>query len=69
MKKNIKDFFMRGLAAAWGGPVIMAIVWAVLKSAEAPPLEKFILPGGTQQLQHCILPVRSRAVLNVKQCH
>lgn len=33
MKKNIKDFFMRGLAAAWGGPVIMAIVWAVLKSA------------------------------------
>ena len=33
MKKNIKDFFKRGLVAAWGGPVIMAIVWAVLKSA------------------------------------
>ena len=34
MRKNIKDFFKRGLVAAWGGPVIMAIVWAVLKSSE-----------------------------------
>ena len=33
MKKNIKDFFKRGFAAAWGGPVILAIVWAVLKSS------------------------------------
>ncbi|MCQ2435132.1 MAG: DUF3021 domain-containing protein [Oscillospiraceae bacterium] len=33
MKKNIKDFFKRGLVAAWGGPVILAIVWAVLKSS------------------------------------
>ena len=33
MRKNIKDFFKRGLVAAWGGPVIMAIVWAVLKSS------------------------------------
>ena len=31
---NIKDFFKRGLLAAWGGPVILAIVWAVLKSSE-----------------------------------
>ncbi|WP_173564572.1 DUF3021 domain-containing protein [uncultured Ruminococcus sp.] len=34
MRKNIKDFFKRGLLAAWGGPVILAIVWAVLKSSE-----------------------------------
>ena len=33
MRKNIKDFFKRGLVAAWGGPVILAIVWAVLKSS------------------------------------
>ncbi|MBQ9209107.1 MAG: DUF3021 domain-containing protein [Oscillospiraceae bacterium] len=33
MKKSIKDFIKRGLVAAWGGPVIMAVVWAVLKSS------------------------------------
>ena len=33
MRKNIKDFFKRGLVAAWGGPVILAIVWAVLKAS------------------------------------
>ena len=33
MKKHIKDFCMRGLAAAWGGPVIMAIVWLCLKAS------------------------------------
>lgn len=33
MRKSIKDFFKRGLVAAWSGPVILAIVWAVLKSS------------------------------------
>ena len=33
MKKHVKDFCKRGLVAAWGGPVIMAIVWLCLKAA------------------------------------
>ena len=33
MKKHVKDFCKRGLIAAWGGPVIMAIVWLCLKAA------------------------------------
>ena len=33
MRKNIKDFFKRGLLEAWGGPVILAIVCAVWKDA------------------------------------
>ena len=33
MKKHVKNFCKRGLIAAWGGPVIMAIVWLCLKSA------------------------------------
>ena len=33
MKKHVKDFCRRGLVAAWGGPVIMAIVWLCLKTA------------------------------------
>lgn len=33
MKKHVKDFCKRGLVAAWGGPVIMAIVWLCLKTA------------------------------------
>lgn len=32
MKKYIRKFFIRGALFAWGGPVITAIVWAVLKS-------------------------------------
>ena len=33
MKKHVKDFCKRGLVAAWGGPVIMAIVWLCLKAS------------------------------------
>jgi len=33
MNKHMKDFCRRGLIAAWGGPVIMAIVWLCLKAA------------------------------------
>lgn len=33
MKKYIKDFCVRGMAYAWGGPVIMVIVWMCLKLA------------------------------------
>ena len=33
MKKHVMAFCKRGLIAAWGGPVIMAIVWLCLKSA------------------------------------
>ena len=33
MKKHVKDFCRRGMLAAWGGPVIMAIVWLCLKVA------------------------------------
>lgn len=30
MKKYVKQFCIRGLMWAWGGPVIMAIVWMAL---------------------------------------
>ncbi len=33
MNKHVKNFCKRGLVAAWGGPVIMAIVWLCLKAA------------------------------------
>ncbi len=33
MKNHVKNFFVRGAMFAWGGPVITAIVWAVLKAA------------------------------------
>ena len=33
MKGNVKNFFIRGAMFAWGGPVILAIVWAALKAA------------------------------------
>ena len=33
MKKYVKSFFVRGAMFAWGGPVIVAIVWACLKAA------------------------------------
>ena len=33
MKKHVKAFCKRGLTAAWGGPVIMAIVWLCLKAS------------------------------------
>jgi len=33
MKKHVRDFCKRGLIAAWGGPVIMALVWLCLKAA------------------------------------
>ncbi len=33
MKKFIKEFLKRGMLAAWGGPVILAIVWICLQSA------------------------------------
>ena len=33
MKKHMKEFCKRGLAAAWVGPVIMAVVWLCLKAA------------------------------------
>lgn len=35
MKKHMKDFCKRGMAVAWGGPVIMAIVWLCLKASGA----------------------------------
>ena len=33
MKKFLRDFSKRGMAYAWGGPVIMAIVWLCLQAA------------------------------------
>ena len=33
MKKFIKDFCVRGMMFAWGGPVIMAVVWLCLKAS------------------------------------
>lgn len=33
MKKHIKDFCLRGMMFAWGGPVVLAIVWICLKEA------------------------------------
>lgn len=32
MKKHIKDFCLRGMMFAWGGPVILAVVWMCLKA-------------------------------------
>lgn len=33
MKKYVKNFFIKGAMYAWGGPVILAIVWAALQAA------------------------------------
>ncbi len=33
MKKYVKNFFIRGAMFAWGGPMILAIVWAALHAA------------------------------------
>lgn len=33
MKKHVKKFCVRGFMFAWGGPVIVAIVWLALQSA------------------------------------
>ena len=33
MKKHVMAFCKRGLIAAWGGPVIMAIIWLCLKAS------------------------------------
>lgn len=33
MKKYVKQFICRGSAFAWGGPIILAIVWLCLKNA------------------------------------
>ena len=35
MKQHVKNFCVRGAMFAWGGPVILAIVWAALKAAGA----------------------------------
>lgn len=35
MKNNIKKFFLRGVSFAWGGPIVLAIVWLCLKKAGA----------------------------------
>lgn len=35
MKKYVKNFFVRGSMFAWGGPVILAIVWGALQAAGA----------------------------------
>ena len=32
MKKHVMDFIKRGMMAAWGGPVILAIIYACLGS-------------------------------------
>jgi len=29
---NIKRFCMRGACFAWGGPIILAVIWAILKA-------------------------------------
>lgn len=33
MMKYVKDFCLRGMLFAWGGPVVLAIVWLCLQSA------------------------------------
>ena len=33
MKKYVKDFITRGSMFAWGGPAVLAIVWAALQAA------------------------------------
>ena len=35
MKQHVKNFCVRGAMFAWGGPAILAIVWAALKAAGA----------------------------------
>ncbi len=30
MKKYVKEFFLRGMVACWGGPVILAIIYGTL---------------------------------------
>ena len=30
MKKIIKSFILRGMLGAWGGPAILAIIWAIM---------------------------------------
>lgn len=30
MKKYMKEFLFRGMVAAWGGPVVLAVIYAVL---------------------------------------
>ena len=34
MKNYLKHFFVRGAMIAWGGPVVLAIVWACLQAAD-----------------------------------
>lgn len=33
MKNYVKAFFVRGMMFAWGGPIVLAIVWLCLKQA------------------------------------
>lgn len=33
MKKYVKEFCFRGLVAAWGGPAVLAVIYAILEMA------------------------------------
>lgn len=35
MKQYVKEFFHRGLLAAWGGPVVLAVVYGILGATGA----------------------------------
>ena len=40
MRKMIKDFFLRGMIAAWGGPVILSLVYLfIYKSGEISSMD------------------------------
>lgn len=46
MKTFVKDFFMRGMCAAWGGPLVLAIIYGILGTtgtADALPMEQAAL--------------------------
>lgn len=35
MKKYVKEFLFRGMLAAWGGPVVLAVIYAILGATGA----------------------------------
>ena len=34
MKNFLKEFFLRGMMCAWGGPAVMCVIWACIRKFE-----------------------------------